>query len=100
MHPSQACTPQQLKTFMEVSGFKEGLTYQLNYFDKYENKMIDKCMFFLYRIGARLEIHCYKNDKLSHISDSSYIHSDVLETWQAIKASAAQINKNVLTPAK
>ena len=92
MHPSQACTESQLKMFMANSGFKAGLTYRLNYFDEYENKIIDKCMFFLYRVGARLEIRCYKNDKLSHIVDSSYVHGGIMDKWQ-------EIQKEVLTRA-
>ena len=88
MHPSQAVTAQQMQMFMANSGYKQGLTYRTNYFDEYENKQIQNCMMYLYRVGAQLRILCHKDGKLSHIVDSSYVHAGIMETWDKIKKDA------------
>lgn len=82
-----------MQMFDTVSGIKQGLTFKTNYVDEYENKYIKNCMMYLNRVGAQLQIVCYKNGKMSHIVCSSYVLENVMETWNNIKADLKLMNR-------
>lgn len=73
-----------MEVFDSLSGRKEGLTYSVN------------SMMYLNRIGSLLQIVCHINGRRSHIVDSSYIHSNILNTWDKIRAKALEKGNKTL----